>query len=136
MRQIRWSAPEVLESKVFSSASDVWSFGIVNTWIHFETVCLFAQVLYEIAAKGEMPYASWSNARVWVQVQGGYILPKPERTNPELYQAMKSCWCKVRGSIPFLLVHFADVVFHRIDFQKFESLKLCRNPRTVQHSNH
>lgn len=46
---VRWSAPEVLEHSEFSSASDVWSYGII---------------LYELWTSGAKPYEYWSNIKV------------------------------------------------------------------------
>lgn len=47
---IRWTAPEALTHGKYSSASDVWSFGIL---------------LYEMWTRGAMPYdGTWSNAEV------------------------------------------------------------------------
>ena len=46
---IRWTAPEAIRYRKFSSASDVWSYGIV---------------LWETMAFGERPYWDWSNFEV------------------------------------------------------------------------
>jgi hypothetical protein len=53
------------------------------------------QTLYEIAVYGEKPYSEWTNARVWVEVQSGYVLPPPKGCHPQLYDVMRSCWAKV-----------------------------------------
>ena len=46
---IRWTAPEATKYRKFSSASDVWSFGIL---------------LWEIMSFAERPYWEWDNFRV------------------------------------------------------------------------
>ena len=46
---IRWTAPEAIGYKKFTSASDVWSFGIV---------------MWEIMSYGERPYWNWPNQDV------------------------------------------------------------------------
>ena len=46
---VKWTAPEALSYKKYSSASDMWSFGIV---------------LYEIWALGIKPYHNMTNAEV------------------------------------------------------------------------
>ena len=46
---VKWTAPEALSYKKYSTASDVWSFGMV---------------LYEIWSLGIKPYQNMSNAEV------------------------------------------------------------------------
>ena len=48
---VKWTAPEALSYKKYSTASDVWSFGIV---------------LYEIWALGIKPYHNMINAEVYI----------------------------------------------------------------------
>ncbi|XP_078355358.1 ephrin type-A receptor 4-like, partial [Oculina patagonica] len=59
---IRWTAPEAIRYRKFSSSSDVWSYGIV---------------MWETMAFGERPYWDWSNFEVMDRVEGGYRLPAP-----------------------------------------------------------
>ena len=47
---VKWTAPEALSYKKYSTASDVWSFGIV---------------LYEIWSLGFKPYHNMTNAEVY-----------------------------------------------------------------------
>ena len=49
---MKWTAPEALSYKKYSTASDVWSFGVV---------------MYEIWALGIKPYHKMTNAEVKVQ---------------------------------------------------------------------
>lgn len=49
---IRWTAPEAIAYRKFTSASDVWSFGIV---------------MWEVMAFGERPYWDMSNHEVSLQ---------------------------------------------------------------------
>ena len=67
----RWTAPEAATKQKFTSASDVWSFGIT---------------LWEIFTFIEFPYAQLNNAQVVDQVSHyGFRLSKPEYngTSPE-----------------------------------------------------
>ena len=46
---IKWTAPEAIQFKKFTTATDVWSYGIL---------------LWEIMAFGERPYWDWPNFEV------------------------------------------------------------------------
>ena len=59
---VRWTSPEAIAFRRFTSASDVWSFGIV-TW--------------EVVSYGERPYWNWSNQDVIKAIDKGYRLPPP-----------------------------------------------------------
>ncbi|XP_008479213.1 insulin-like peptide receptor [Diaphorina citri] len=56
---VRWMAPESLNDGVFTSYSDVWSYGIV---------------LWEMAMLAEQPYQGFSNEEVFKYVVGGGTL--------------------------------------------------------------
>ena len=49
MIPVKWTAPEALSYRKYSTASDVWSFGVV---------------MYEIWAVGMKPYQGMTNAEV------------------------------------------------------------------------
>ena len=74
---IRWSAPESLLNNQFSSASDVWSFGIV---------------LYELFTYGGNPYPGMTNRQVIERVPAGYRLSSPRNCPEEVYKLMTMCW--------------------------------------------
>jgi ephrin-B len=59
---VRWTAPEAIAFRKFTSASDVWSFGIV---------------CWEVMSYGERPYWNWSNQDVIKGIEKGYRLPPP-----------------------------------------------------------
>ena len=74
---VRWTAPEALDSRKFSTKSDVWSYGVL---------------LYEIWTKAEMPFKGMTNQKVWVSVAAGYRLPIPEDCPQTVYGLMLHCW--------------------------------------------
>lgn len=59
---MRWTAPEAIAFRKFTSASDVWSYGVV---------------MWEVVSYGERPYWNWSNQDVIRAVDRGYRLPPP-----------------------------------------------------------
>lgn len=66
---IRWTAPEAIAFRTFSSASDVWSFGVV---------------MWEVLAYGERPYWNMTNQDVSLGPQGwGTAVGPQQKTQPE-----------------------------------------------------
>lgn len=59
---IRWTALEAIAFRRFTSASDVWSFGVV---------------CWEMMSDGERPYWTWSNQYVIKALEAGYRLEQP-----------------------------------------------------------
>ncbi|XP_065322279.1 insulin-like peptide receptor [Gordionus sp. m RMFG-2023] len=74
---VRWMSPESLKDGIFTSQSDVWSYGIV---------------LWEIATLAWQPYQGLSNEQVVNYVINGGILEKPHGCPDQLYELMKLCW--------------------------------------------
>ncbi|XDV30994.1 hypothetical protein PO909_033774 [Leuciscus waleckii] len=102
---IRWTAPEAIAYRKFTSASDVWSYGIV---------------LWEVMSYGERPYWEMSNQDVIKAVDEGYRLPPPMECPATLYQLMLDCWQKDRNNRP--------------KFEQIVSIldKLIRNPSSLK----
>ena len=82
---VRWTAPESIQFKKFTTASDVWSFGVL---------------LWEIMSYGERPYWDWSNYEVLDRVNAGYRLPPPMICPKVVYELMLECWNKDRTKRP------------------------------------
>lgn len=76
---VRWMAPESLKDNLYTSASDVWSFGIV---------------LWEIVTFSAYPYQGQSNDEVIKRVIHGFTMPRPEHCPDKLYHIMERCWRK------------------------------------------
>ncbi|XP_064917650.1 ephrin type-A receptor 5 isoform X6 [Columba livia] len=102
---IRWTAPEAIAFRKFTSASDVWSYGIV---------------MWEVMSYGERPYWEMTNQDVIKAVEEGYRLPSPMDCPAALYQLMLDCWQKDRNSRPKF-----DEIVSMLD-------KLIRNPSSLK----
>ncbi|XP_076806967.1 ephrin type-A receptor 4-like [Clavelina lepadiformis] len=88
---IRWTAPEAITYRKFTSSSDVWSFGIV---------------MWEVMSYGERPYWGMSNQDVIQAVGSGYRLPAPMDCPQVQHHLMLECWKKDRAERP----KFAQIV--------------------------
>ncbi|KAG8449906.1 hypothetical protein GDO86_016543 [Hymenochirus boettgeri] len=76
---VRWMSPESLKDGIFTTHSDVWSFGVV---------------LWEIATLAEQPYQGMANEQVLHFVIDNGILEKPENCPNRLQELMLWCWQK------------------------------------------
>ncbi|XP_039611416.1 ephrin type-A receptor 2 [Polypterus senegalus] len=88
---IRWTAPEAIAYRKFTSASDVWSFGIV---------------MWEVMGYGERPYWDMSNHEVMKAINEAFRLPAPMDCPSAVYQLMVQCWRQDRSKRP----RFPDIV--------------------------
>ncbi|OCT90958.1 hypothetical protein XELAEV_18019576mg [Xenopus laevis] len=102
---IRWTAPEAIAFRKFTSASDVWGYGIV---------------MWEVMSFGERPYWDMSNQDVINAIEQDYRLPAPPDCPTALHQLMLDCWQRDRALRP----RFADIV-SSLD-------KLIRNPASLK----
>ena len=94
---VRWTAPEGLTSQKFSSASDVWSFGIT---------CV------EVFQDGAAPYPGVrSNPEVMQLVAAGEVHPCPASCSADVYRELQTCWAfdpASRPAFPSLAEFFAQ----------------------------
>ncbi|XP_028394189.1 ephrin type-B receptor 1-B-like [Dendronephthya gigantea] len=88
---IRWTAPEAYKHRRFTTASDVWSYGIV---------------LWEIMTYADRPYGDWDNYMVMHQVTANYRLFPPMNCPKIVHQLMMECWNADRSQRP----SFTDIV--------------------------
>ncbi|XP_056645512.1 insulin-like receptor [Diorhabda sublineata] len=105
---VRWMAPESLKDGVFTSSSDVWSYGVV---------------LWEMATLASQPYQGLANDQVLRYVIDGGVMERPENCPDKLYTLMRYCWQHKPSSRPTFLKlcsllledaspTFADVSFY------------------------
>lgn len=76
---VRWMAPESLKDGLFTSQSDVWSYGVV---------------LWEMVTLAMQPYQGLANDQVLKFVVGGGVMPKPENCPELTFTIMTMCWAR------------------------------------------
>uniref|UniRef100_A0A3Q1HIA8 non-specific protein-tyrosine kinase n=1 Tax=Anabas testudineus TaxID=64144 RepID=A0A3Q1HIA8_ANATE len=94
---IKWMAPESINFRRFTTASDVW---------------MFAVCVWEIMTRGQQPFHWLENRDVINQLEQGIRLPKPDNCPPALYSLMTRCWSydpKERPTFTELVVKISDV---------------------------
>uniref|UniRef100_A0A672SCM9 Tyrosine-protein kinase n=1 Tax=Sinocyclocheilus grahami TaxID=75366 RepID=A0A672SCM9_SINGR len=74
---VKWTSPEALREKMFSTKSDVWSYGIL---------------LWEIYSFGRVPYPRIPLKEVVPRVEKGYKMDAPDCCPAVVYDIMKECW--------------------------------------------
>ncbi|XP_078461486.1 tyrosine-protein kinase receptor Tie-1 isoform X2 [Lampetra planeri] len=74
---VRWMAIESLNYSVYTSKSDVWSFGVL---------------LWEIVSLGGTPYCGMTCAELYEKLPQGFRMEKPLSCDDEVYELMRQCW--------------------------------------------
>ncbi|XP_076059773.1 protein tyrosine kinase 2 Fak isoform X9 [Oratosquilla oratoria] len=114
---IKWMAPESINFRRFSTASDVWMFG----------VCM-----WEILMLGVKPFQGIRNNDVIKRIENGERLALPPGCPPRLYSLMSMCWSYEPSKRP----SFKDIketlseILHEERYQQQETMR--RENRRVQ----
>uniref|UniRef100_A0AAY4ANK7 receptor protein-tyrosine kinase n=1 Tax=Denticeps clupeoides TaxID=299321 RepID=A0AAY4ANK7_9TELE len=75
---LKWMSPESIFDKVFTTQSDVWSFGVL---------------LWEIFSLGASPYPGLNiDEEFCHRLKQGTRMRAPEYSTPEIYSTMLACW--------------------------------------------
>ncbi|XP_038064959.1 tyrosine-protein kinase Mer-like [Patiria miniata] len=74
---MRWMALESILDDVYTTESDVWSYGVL---------------LWEIVTLGARPYPAMTAKIMVGELRSGYRMPKPQHCQEELYVMMLRCW--------------------------------------------
>uniref|UniRef100_A0A8C5AC14 Proto-oncogene tyrosine-protein kinase receptor Ret n=1 Tax=Gadus morhua TaxID=8049 RepID=A0A8C5AC14_GADMO len=74
---VKWMAIESLFDHIYTTQSDVWSFGVL---------------LWETVTLGGNPYPGIAPERLFNLLKTGYRMEKPENCSDEMYNLMLRCW--------------------------------------------
>ncbi|MED6292932.1 hypothetical protein CHARACLAT_005637 [Characodon lateralis] len=75
---VKWMAPESIFDNLYTSLSDVWSYGIL---------------LWEIFTLGGTPYPGMVvDSSFYNKIKSGYRMSKPEHAPQDVYEMMMKCW--------------------------------------------
>ncbi|KAK4309695.1 hypothetical protein Pmani_018693 [Petrolisthes manimaculis] len=99
-RPIKWLALESLTHKVFTPASDVWSWGVL---------------LWEVMTLGQQPYAEIDPFEMASVLRQGVRLAQPINCPDELFKAMTFCWtasARERPSVEELALYLTNFHHH------------------------
>ncbi|XP_078099605.1 protein-tyrosine kinase 2-beta-like [Sander vitreus] len=101
---IKWMAPESINFRRFTTASDVWMFG----------VCV-----WEIFSMAQQPFFWLENGQVINQLELGIRLPMPQQCPPTVYSLLTRCWAYEphgRPSFGQLVCSLSDI--HRLELEQ------------------
>uniref|UniRef100_A0A6I8SWK5 Tyrosine-protein kinase n=1 Tax=Xenopus tropicalis TaxID=8364 RepID=A0A6I8SWK5_XENTR len=94
---VKWSAPEVFRFGLYSSRSDVWSFGVL---------------VWEVFSEGKIPFEHLSNSEAVEKISAGLRLFKPKMSSERVYKLMNNCWqekADLRPTFQQLLKEVMDI---------------------------
>ncbi|KAK7893220.1 hypothetical protein WMY93_022372 [Mugilogobius chulae] len=101
---IKWMAPESINFRRFTTASDVWMFG----------VCV-----WEIFSLAQQPFFWLENGQVINQLESGVRLPKPDKCSPVLFSLLTHCWAyepHKRPTFKHLVCSLSEL--HRLEYDQ------------------
>ncbi|CAD5122083.1 DgyrCDS10534 [Dimorphilus gyrociliatus] len=103
---IKWYALEAIIYGTFSSASDVWSYGVT---------------LWEMFTFGSQPYGDLKGSALVEFIESNGRLKKPDKAPEEIYRVMSKCWSEEpedRPTFEFLVTFFGNMDFVRSKLKK------------------
>lgn len=128
---VKWMAMESLEKGIYSSKTDVWSYGIV---------------LWELLTRGVTPYPEVDNWDVVTYLKSGRRLPQPAYAPGDLYSLMLICWhpiANVRPAFDGLVIEIRNIIrslessnraveLNRSSYAKADTEETYLNPRSTR----
>ncbi|XP_069395461.1 platelet-derived growth factor receptor beta-like isoform X2 [Paralichthys olivaceus] len=96
---LKWMSPESIFQSIYSSQSDVWSYGVL---------------LWEIFSLGESPYPDLSMTQEFYSaLKRGHRMSRPEHAPHHIFQLMKHCWesePQLRPSFSSLIISIGNLL--------------------------
>uniref|UniRef100_A0A669D1S5 non-specific protein-tyrosine kinase n=1 Tax=Oreochromis niloticus TaxID=8128 RepID=A0A669D1S5_ORENI len=121
---IKWMAPESINFRRFTTASDVWMFG----------VCV-----WEIFSMAQQPFFWLENGQVITQLETGVRLHKPQLCPPIVYSLLTRCWAyepSGRPSFGELACSLSDIHRMEVELEKDERRNKPRSNSIAFDPNH
>ncbi|EFN89247.1 Insulin-like receptor [Harpegnathos saltator] len=116
---VRWMAPESLKDGVFTSFSDVWSYGVV---------------LWEMVTLASQPYQGLSNDQVLRYVIEGGVMERPENCPDSLYNLMRRTWSHKATRRP-TFIDIATMLLQEVSIEAFERVSFYHSPEGIEARN-
>ncbi|CAO2639637.1 Platelet-derived growth factor receptor alpha [Lemmus lemmus] len=92
---VKWMAPESIFDNLYTTLSDVWSYGIL---------------LWEIFSLGGTPYPGMMvDSTFYNKIKSGYRMAKPDHATSEVYEIMVQCWSSEPEKRPSFY-HLSEIV--------------------------
>ncbi|CAG2238317.1 ALK [Mytilus edulis] len=110
MLPVRWMSPESFSEGMFSSKSDVWSFGVL---------------MWEIFSYAQTPYGTDNNTTVLTLILKGQRLQQPPACKPAIYDVMCSCW----KTDPVERPSFQDLLSHLETLKQIHQSEIHKTPK-------
>ncbi|CAG2189159.1 ALK [Mytilus edulis] len=110
MLPVRWMSPESFSEGMFSSKSDVWSFGVL---------------MWEIFSYAQTPYGTDNNTTVVTLILKGQRLQQPSACKPAIYDVMCSCW----KTDPVERPSFQDLLSHLETLKQIHQSEIHKTPK-------
>ncbi|XP_071643096.1 insulin-like receptor-like [Temnothorax longispinosus] len=116
---VRWMAPESLKDGVFTSFSDVWSYGVV---------------LWEMVTLASQPYQGLSNDQVLRYVIEGGVMERPENCPDSLYNLMRRTW-NHRATRRPTFIDIETLLLQEVSIEDFENVSFYHSPEGIEARN-
>ena len=88
---LKWMAMESIEHNIYSTKSDIWSYGVL---------------LWELFSRGETPFKEIRYYHLIHYLNSGHRLSQPIDCPQDIYEMCKKCWFKDENKRP----EFIDIV--------------------------